>query len=77
LTVELVLGVSSGFLSPSSCPSCCVATAAGFDRLRGRHVALIAAAALVVSTFVPVIAAIREDRTGAIGAADAVGPATR
>jgi len=74
LIVELVLGVSSGFLAPLILPVVlCVATAAAFDRLRGRHVALVAAAALVVSTFVPVIAAIREDRMGAIGTADAVG----
>jgi hypothetical protein len=74
LVVELVLGVSSGFLTPVILSVVlCVATAAAFDRLRGRHFAAVAAAALVVSTFVPVIAAIREDRTGATGTADLVG----
>ena len=71
--LELVLSLSSGFLTPAILPLVlCVTTAAALDRLRGHHVALIAAAALVMSTFVPVIAAIREDRTGAIGTSDLV-----
>jgi hypothetical protein len=71
LTVEVVLGVSSGFLTPVILPVVlCVATAAAFDRLKGRHFVMVAAAALVVSTFIPVIAAIRQDRTGAIGTSD-------
>jgi hypothetical protein len=71
--LEFVLGVSSGFLTPVILPVVlCVTTAAAFNRLRGRHFAMIATAALVVSTFVPVIAAIREDRTGAIGTANPV-----
>jgi hypothetical protein len=71
LIVELLLGVSSGFLFPVIMPALlCVATAAAFDRLRGRHFALVAAAAFIVSTVVPVIAAIREDQMGTIGTAD-------
>ena len=71
--LELVLSLSSGFLTPAILPLVlCVTTAAALDRLRGHHVALIAVAALVMSTFVPVIAAIREDRTGAIGTSDLV-----
>jgi TM2 domain-containing membrane protein YozV len=71
LTVELVLGISSGFLMPVILPCVlCVTVAAALDRLRGRHVALIAAAGIVVSTFVPVIAAVRQDRMGVIGTSD-------
>lgn len=71
LTVELVLAVSSGFLTPVILSVVlCVVTAAAFNRLRSSHLVLIAAATLVVSTFVPVIAAIRQDRTGAIGTSD-------
>jgi hypothetical protein len=74
LIVELGLGVSSGFLTPVIMPVVmCVATAAAVDRLRARHVALVVAAALGISTFVPVIAAIRDDRMGVIGAVDLVG----
>jgi hypothetical protein len=73
LIVEVVLGVSSGFLTPVLLPIVlCVATAAAFDRLRLRHIALMATAGLLVSTFVPVIAAIRQDRMGAVGTADLV-----
>jgi hypothetical protein len=69
--LELVLGVSSGFLTPAILPLVlCVTVAAALGRLRGRHVVLIAAAAVLMSTFVPVIAAIRQDRTGAIGTSD-------
>jgi hypothetical protein len=71
LVLELVLAVSSGFLMPVILPVVlCVATAAALDRLRSRDVALIAAAGLVVATFVPVIAAVRQDRLGDIGTAD-------
>ena len=71
--LEFVLGVSSGFLTPVILPVVlCVVAAAAFNRLRGRHLALIATAALVVSTFVPVIAAVRDNRLGVIGTADAV-----
>jgi hypothetical protein len=45
----------------------CVGTVAAFNRLKPRHVALVAAAALAASTFVPVVAAIREDQRGTIG----------
>ena len=73
LIIELVMGVSSGFLTPVILPFVlCVATVATFDRLRSRDLALAAAAALFVSTFVPVIAALRQDRMGAIGTADLV-----
>jgi hypothetical protein len=48
----------------------CVATAAAVDRLRARHFALVVAATLAISTFVPVIAAMRDDRMGAIGTTD-------
>jgi hypothetical protein len=72
--LEFVLGVSSGFLTPVILPIVlCVTTAAACSRLRGHHFALMAAAGLVVSTFVPVIAAIREDRMGVVGTADLVG----
>jgi hypothetical protein len=71
LTVELALGVSSGFLTPVVMPiALCVTTAAVVDRLRARHFALVVAAALAISTFVPVIAAMRDDRMGAIGTTD-------
>jgi hypothetical protein len=71
IVLELVLGVSSGFLTPAILPLVlCVTAAAALDRLRARHLALIAAVALLISTFVPVIAAIREDRMGAIGTTD-------
>lgn len=71
LIVELVWGVSSGFLTPVIMPVVlCLVAAAAFDRLSARHVVLAATAAVVVSTFVPVIAAIRQDRMGAIGTAD-------
>jgi hypothetical protein len=74
LIVEFMWGVSSGFLTPVvMAVLLCVATAAAFERLRARHVAVMASAALVVSTFMPVIAAIREDRLGAIGTADLIG----
>jgi len=74
LIVELVWGVSSGFLTPVvMAVLLCVATAAAFERLRARHIVLMASAALVVSTFMPVIAAIRQDRLGAIGTADLIG----
>ena len=71
LTVELILGLSSGFFTPVIMPVVlCAVAATVFDRLRVRHVALVAVAALAVSTFVPVIAAIREDRIGGVGTAD-------
>ena len=71
LLLELVLAVSSGFLMPVILPVVlCVATAAAFDRLRSRYLALIAVAGLVVATFVPVIGAVRQDRMGGIGTAD-------
>jgi hypothetical protein len=73
LFVELVMAVSSGFIAPAIMPVVlCVVTVATFNRLNGRHIALVAAAAIVVSTFVPVIAAIREDRLGIIGTADRI-----
>jgi hypothetical protein len=66
-----VFAVSSGFLMPVILPVVlCVAAAAALDRLRSRDLALIAAAGLVVATFVPVIAAIRQDRLGDVGTAD-------
>ena len=72
--LEFVLGISSGFLTPVILPIVlCVTAAAAFNRLRGRHFALIASGALVVSMFVPVIAAIREDRMGVIGTSDVAG----
>ena len=71
--IEFVLGLSSGFLTPVILPVVlCVTTSAAFDRLRGRHFALIAGAGLIVLTFVPVIAALREDRLGAIGTVSGV-----
>jgi hypothetical protein len=71
ILLELGLGVSSGFLTPAILPVVlCVTVAAALDRPRGRHVALMAAVALVISTFLPVIAAIRQDRMGAIGTSD-------
>jgi len=74
LFIELMLAVSSAFLTPVVLPIVlCVATAATFDRMRVRHVVLIAVAGIVVSTFVPVIAAIRQDRLGAIGTTDLAG----
>ena len=74
LSVELMLGLSSGFFTPVIMPVVlCAVAATVFDRLRVRHVALVAAAALAVSTFVPVIAAIREDRIGGVGTADLSG----
>jgi hypothetical protein len=69
--VELIIGVASGFLIPVILPVVlCTATAAALGRLRSRDLALMGAAGLVVITFVPVIAAIRQDRTGVIGTAD-------
>ena len=74
LTVELMFGLSSGFFTPVIMPVVlCAVTATAFDRLRSRNVALVAAAAVAVSTFVPVIAAIREDRLGGVGTADLSG----
>lgn len=74
LLVELVVGVSTGFLTPVIMPIVlCVATAAAVDRLRARHFALVVGAALGISTLVPVIAAIRDDRLGVIGTSDVVG----
>jgi hypothetical protein len=71
LLIELAFAVSSGFLMPVILPVVlCVATAAALDRLRHRDLALIAAAGLVVTTFVPVIAAMRQDRMGGVGTAD-------
>jgi hypothetical protein len=71
LIVDLALAVSSGFLTPMIMPvALCVATAAAVDRLRARHFALVVAATLAISTFVPVIAAMRDDRMGAIGTTD-------
>ena len=68
IVVEVVLGATSGFIKPLIWPVVlCVATAAAFDRLRARHVLVVAATALVASTFVSVVAAIREDRMGLIG----------
>jgi hypothetical protein len=68
IVVELIFGATSGFIKPFIWPVVmCVATAAVFDRLRARHLLLVAATALVASTFVPVVAAIREDRMGTIG----------
>ena len=71
LIIELVMGISSGFLTPVILPIVsCVVTVAAFDRLRSRDVALAVVAAFFLSTFVPVIAALRQDRTGTIGTAD-------
>ena len=68
IIVELIFGATSGFMKPFVWPVLlCVATTAAFDRLKGRHLILITMSALVASTFVPVVAAIREDRTGTIG----------
>jgi hypothetical protein len=73
LIFEFVSGVSSGFLTPVILAVVlCVVTAAAVDRLRRRYFAAMAAAALVMSTFAPVIAAIREDRLGAVGTTDLV-----
>jgi hypothetical protein len=73
LILEIGLGVSSGFLTPVIMPiALCVVTSAAVGRLRFRHFALVVAAALAISTFIPVIAAIRDDRMGAIGTTDLV-----
>jgi hypothetical protein len=84
LLLELTFGATSGYLTPFIWPVLlCIATVAALDRLRTRHVAVVAAAALAASTFVPVVAAIREDRRGTIGTrvsggiADAIATPTR
>jgi hypothetical protein len=74
LIVELMFGLSSGFLSPAvMVVLLCVTVAAAFHRLTARHLALVGAAAVLISTFVPIMAAIREDRTGVIGTTDSLG----
>ena len=71
LITELVIALSTGFLMPVILPVVlCAATAVACDRLRTRHLALVAAAGLIVATFAPVIAAIRQDRLGAVGTVD-------
>lgn len=68
LLLELVIAVSSGFLIPVILPVVlCATTAAAFGRLHKRHLVLLAGAGFIVATFVPVVAAIREDQTGRIG----------
>ena len=68
LLVEVVFGATGGFLKPLIWPLvvCAVAIAA-LDRIRGRHVAAVAAGALVVALFLPVVSAVRENRSGALG----------
>jgi hypothetical protein len=74
MLVELVLGVASGFLMPVVLAVvACGAAAAALDRLRRKHVVLVAAAGLAVATFVPVIAAVRQDRAGTVGTDDIAG----
>ena len=78
LVAELAFGATSGFLMHLIRPVViCVIAAAALDRWRGRYVAMLAAAALLISTFLPVVVAIREDRTGALGTAyrSGLGPA--
>ena len=71
MLVELVLGVASGFLMPVILAVvACGAAAAALDRIRRHHLVLVAASGLAVATFVPVIAAVRQDRTGTVGTDD-------
>ena len=71
LLTELVIALSMGFLMPVILPIVlCATTAVACDRLRRRHLVLVAAAGLIVTTFAPVIAAIRQDRLGAVGTVD-------
>jgi hypothetical protein len=73
LLTELVIALSTGFLMPAILPVVlCAAAAVACDRLRTRHLVLVAAAGLIVATFAPVIAAIRQDRLGAVGTVDIV-----
>ena len=72
LLVELMLGVSSGFLTPVIMPVVlCMVTAVVFDRLRGRHVLLLLMAVALVATLLPVVRSIRQDQQGLIGTREA------
>jgi hypothetical protein len=74
LLVEVVFGATAGFLKPLIWPLVvCVIALAAFDRIRGRHVAVVTAGAVVVALFLPVVMAIRENRSGALGSGGTTG----
>jgi len=76
LFVELMLGVSSGFLTPVIMPVVlCIVTAVVFDRLRARYVLLLLMAVAIVATLVPVVRSIRQDQQGVIGTREAASAA--
>jgi hypothetical protein len=68
LATELVFAASSGFVKPFIWPVVvCVGTAAAVDRLRVRHLAIIATAIVVIASLWNVVSVVRDDWEGGIG----------